>query len=403
MTKTFDYHNREWVEIEFSASGGNSCRTFDYSDQEWTEIELSAQPVRKGPLTGHERHRLRQAGVLYLALSTSMEFLKQDKRVRNAKSEKIRKSAASLLEELVDFDARNNAKKFGRPFLQSLAKLRDDPPVLAPKNPPREDYYREIFSVWIDNLGGTLKLSRTADTHKLGGPLIRFFQAVTNPVLGTEAPALESICDIVCREKERRKKRRSRGGQALVQLVGFAERPAPKSYTSYTDDGRFSYTDLGLLRMQPDVPFDEQAHDYVIARGRATGAQHIVAVDADGTVLSHGFGTPNVGIPKELNDALLDPASKIVIHHNHPCNTGLSNTDIAFLGFPGLEAIWAHENGGNVAFAALTPQSRAMLRRLAPDVAWVRLYRMAHRIGLSLYGPLRGAIDAHKISVSQAK
>src|SRR6516165_912755 len=254
MTKTFDYHNREWVEIEFSASGGNSCRTFDYSDQEWTEIELSAQPVRKGPLTGHERHRLRQAGVLYLALSTSMEFLKQDKRVRNAKSEKIRKSAASLLEELVDFDARNNAKKFGRPFLQSLAKLRDDPPVLAPKNPPREDYYREIFSVWIDNLGGTLKLSRTADTHKLGGPLIRFFQAVTNPVLGTEAPALESICDIVCREKERRKKRRSRGGQALVQLVGFAERPAPKSYTSYTDDGRFSYTDLGLLRMQPDVP-----------------------------------------------------------------------------------------------------------------------------------------------------
>ena len=294
MTKTFDYKNRRWAEIEFSALGKDSCvKTFDYSDQEWAEIELSAQPMRTGPLTEHERHRLRQAGMVYLALSTSTEFLKQDKHARDARSEKIRRLAASLIEELVDADASNDAKKNGRRFLQSLAKLRDDPPVLATKSTPyssRENYYREIFSVWIDNLGGTLGLSRTADTHKLGGPLTRFFQAVTNPVLGTEAPALESIYDIVGREKERRKRRRSRGGQALVQLGGFAERPAPSSYTSYTDDGLFSYTDLGLFRMQPDVPFDEQAHDYVIARGRATGALHIVAVDANGTVLANGFG-----------------------------------------------------------------------------------------------------------------
>jgi hypothetical protein len=254
----------------------------DYSDQEWSEIELSAQPVRTGPLTEHERRRLCQAGVLYLALSTSLEFLKQDKYARDTKSKQIRRLAANLIEELVDGDARNNAKKYGRRFLQSLVKLRDDPPVLAAKSTPyspRENYYREIFSVWIDNLGGTLKLSRTADTHKLGGPLIRFFQAVTNPVLGTEAPALESVFDIVSREKKRRKRRRSRGGQALVQIRGFVETPAPRS-------DYYSYTDLGVFRMQPDVPFDEQVHDYIIARGRATGAQYIVAVDADGAVLA---------------------------------------------------------------------------------------------------------------------
>jgi hypothetical protein len=322
--------NREWIEIEFPASGNDSCvKTFDYSDREWAEIESSAQSARRGPLTEHQRHHLRQAGVLYLALSTSMDFLKEDKRWCIAKSEKVRRLAASLLEELVDADARNNAKKYGRRFLQSLANLRDDPPVPAAKTPsysPREDYYREIFAVWIDDLGGTLRLSRTVDTHKLGGPLIRFFQAVTNPVLGAEAPALESIHDIVGREKRRRKKPQSRGKQAVVQLGGPSERPAPRS-------DLYSYTDLGPFRMEPDVAFDEQAHGYLIGRGRTTGVQHIVAVDADGTLLAHGFGThTSVGIPKELHNALLDPGSNVVMHRNDRSNTGLSPPDIAFLG-----------------------------------------------------------------------
>jgi hypothetical protein len=66
----------------------------------------------------------------------------------------------------------------------------------------REDYYQDVLSLWL-KFGGKLSYSR--NSGKLSGPLIRFFQTVTGPVLGADALALESIKDVIEREKDRRK------------------------------------------------------------------------------------------------------------------------------------------------------------------------------------------------------
>lgn len=401
MGKTSDY--QELVEIELSASGVDRfVKTFDYSDQEWAEIELSAQPARTGPLTEDVRQCMRQAGVVYLILhSIGREFLKQQELTFVANREKICGLSAELYEQLGEANARSTDDMKYRWLLKSLAKLRDDASILSARSPqlsPREDYYHKIFGVWVDKLGGRLGVSRDEDTHKLGGPLVRFFQAVTRPVLATEAPALESISRIVDREKERRKERRKRGGRSPAQMAGSVEVPARRP------DAGGNYTDLGPFRTDPNIPFDMQVHDYVVERGRATGVQHIVAVDADGTVLAHGFGKHNgfVVLPKKLADALHDPANKIVIHRYNPSHTDLNAVDISNLALPGLEAIWKYGNGGNVARVALTPEGRAMLRGNTLEKALVKLLLIAHGIGSRLFDALEDAIRARNISVDQA-
>ena len=200
------------IAIELSASRLDQfVKKFDYTDQEWGQIELSAQSVRTSPLTEEVRHCLREAATLYLTMSsTSQQFLKQQELASIENWARIRELAAELYELLDEAAARSADDRKYRRLLNSLTKLRDDASILSAKNPSlpaREDYYREVFRVWTDKLSGRLGLSRDAD-NKLGGPLVRFFQAVTRPVLRTEPPACESISRIVAREKERRKEQK---------------------------------------------------------------------------------------------------------------------------------------------------------------------------------------------------
>lgn len=404
MDKACDYD--ELVETELRALGVDRfVKTFEYSDQEWAEIELSAQPTLKGPLTEEVRQCLCRAGNVYLILhSTGEEFLKEHKLTFVANWENIGGLAAELFEQLSEANARSADQRKYRRLLKALAKLRDDAPILSAKSPPlspREDYYREILGVWVDKLGGELQVSRGTVTHKLSGPLVRFFQAVTRPVLATEAPALETISRIVKRERERRNLKKERHKkhreQGPTQMAGFIKEPTPMPHAA-------DYTDLGSFRTDPDTPLDRQVHDYVVERGRATGVQYFVAVAADGTVLAHGSGTPDsICIPEKLNDALDDPANKIVIHRNNPSSTGLNPVDIGYLALPGLEAICRHGNGGNVARGALTPEARAMLRGNSREEAFGRLYRIASGIGwFRLYEVLHPMICSGKISFDQA-
>ena len=402
MGKKLDF--AELVEVELSASGVDRfVKPFDYSDQEWAEIESSAQWVRTDPLTEDVRTRLRRAGEVYLTLhSTGREFLKQQELTSVVNWENIHGLAAALYEQLGEANARRTDDRRYRQLLKSLAKLRDDASVLSVKSPPlppREDYYREILGVWVDKLGGELGVSRETFTHKLGGPLVKFFRAVTGPVLASEAPALETISDIVDREKERRKMRRKRTGQAPAKIAEYIEEPAP------SPDASGLYTDLGPFRADPDIPFDKQVHNYLVARGRATGVRHIVAIDADGSVLAHGFGTRwIIGIPKKLLDALNNAASKIAIHSDSACNPGLSAPDIALLACcPGLEAICRHGNGGNIWRGALTPKARAMLRGSTTEEASRRFLLIADGVKSRLYDVLLAAIRSGKISLEEAK
>ena len=89
-----------------------------------------------------------------------------------------------------------------------INKLRDDAELFwKPWNlsSPKEEYYEKVLSIWVDHCGGQLKKSRDKMTQKPRGPLLRFFVAVTYPVMGIDAPKPETIFDIVDREKLRRK------------------------------------------------------------------------------------------------------------------------------------------------------------------------------------------------------
>lgn len=65
---------------------------------------------------------------------------------------------------------------------------------------PRMMYEWQILTNWTC-LGGKLTRSRDRETQKIGGPLARFFRAVTVPVMGARAPSLETLPDIISRKK----------------------------------------------------------------------------------------------------------------------------------------------------------------------------------------------------------
>jgi hypothetical protein len=68
-----------------------------------------------------------------------------------------------------------------------------DPPVV---------YYQAILILWKEVFGGHLAISRDSqDASKIGGPLVRYFFAVTRPVMVRQTPSLQSLPDIVDRQK----------------------------------------------------------------------------------------------------------------------------------------------------------------------------------------------------------
>jgi hypothetical protein len=77
--------------------------------------------------------------------------------------------------------------------------LSEEDPVYF-KNNSKMEYEFMVLSIWT-SLGGKLKISRNSRTGKIDGPLARFFRVVTVPVMGTLAPSLESLPDIVQRQR----------------------------------------------------------------------------------------------------------------------------------------------------------------------------------------------------------
>jgi hypothetical protein len=63
---------------------------------------------------------------------------------------------------------------------------------------PRMKFYEAIFSIWLE-AGGGLRRSRG---HEAGGPLVRYVQAVTGPVMGEDAPKLETIPGMISEAKK---------------------------------------------------------------------------------------------------------------------------------------------------------------------------------------------------------
>ncbi len=71
------------------------------------------------------------------------------------------------------------------------------------KNPYRCEFlYRGVLHLWTDHLGGELKYSIAIDGAP-SGPLVRFFVACIEPILGADTP-YAGIADIVDRERKSR-------------------------------------------------------------------------------------------------------------------------------------------------------------------------------------------------------
>jgi hypothetical protein len=68
------------------------------------------------------------------------------------------------------------------------------------QNPHREFLYWGIMRVWTDRLGGKLRYSNSPGPS---GPLVQFFLACVEPILGGETPGA-GIADIIDRERESR-------------------------------------------------------------------------------------------------------------------------------------------------------------------------------------------------------
>jgi hypothetical protein len=62
-------------------------------------------------------------------------------------------------------------------------------------NHPRMKFYHVIFGLWVE-AGGALRRSRKSDQEPTG-PLVRFVQAITRPVMGNDAPKPETILDLI--------------------------------------------------------------------------------------------------------------------------------------------------------------------------------------------------------------
>jgi hypothetical protein len=78
---------------------------------------------------------------------------------------------------------------------ERLAEPRDDDGF--PKASPRAWFQFRVLETWT-LLGGKLKYSRHPRTHKITGPLVRYYAAATQPVIGGSP---ESLPDILKRHK----------------------------------------------------------------------------------------------------------------------------------------------------------------------------------------------------------
>jgi hypothetical protein len=196
---------------------------FDYSEAEWNEIEASIRDLRDGAHAGI-RHHLSYGAQQYREDVRKKERLRRAREwhMRHAKQwKKVARLAEQTLESLrivssghptehwnCSLEMLENLSReaagFGNTYNKEDAKL--DPPWLSK---PREAYVDLVLNTWCE-LGGQLRISRHPRSEKVQGPLARYFLAVARPVLGTAMLSLESLRDIIDRQKRKMAEGRSK-------------------------------------------------------------------------------------------------------------------------------------------------------------------------------------------------
>jgi hypothetical protein len=219
---------------------------FEYSEEEWSEIEAAVQAVGANMPKSARKWLLGEIR-WYLAARTLETNDRRAWRKAASLNEKVRKVISGMAERDLELLARAGFKEKHRQawvrdlyredfvLLDSFRK-RAEAQAEAYKRYPTEGahfdnakfmFQFKILLIWTE-LGGELGISRHPKHGTVQGPLARFFRAVTVPVMGTSAPSLETLPDII--ERQRR-------------FLAFETTPAGKSAM----DGNM-YRDIHVLR-----------------------------------------------------------------------------------------------------------------------------------------------------------
>jgi len=185
----FDYSPAEWSEIEAAARAvlpdgkalPNEVRVWLVDLARIYRFELRLQHFGRAKDRGDWQRIVHLSERLHQAVLAKIQ---EDRKIVRGYS--IEASYLGLEEPLKGV---LQIKKYAKKLLLSLSKITDF-------TPSRVNYQHWVLGLWVD-LGGKLRFSRSKRGPQ--GPCIRFFRAVTTPVMGASAPSLESIPDIIRR------------------------------------------------------------------------------------------------------------------------------------------------------------------------------------------------------------
>jgi hypothetical protein len=221
---------------------------FDYTPEQWMEIAKSIQHFQEPDAYENALFKLRNSARSYFLATFNQPDTKRRKKLLLKHWTKTRDLADALMSEFfwlardeLNYGPPDHSGNERKPYHENrfaLMKIRlmatanlislggkiDDgiqrfgPEAIAlmkttvvyaddPKTTAKSAYHSDVLDVWTE-LGGKLKISRHPNTGKLGGPLARYFSAVTLPVHGGSP---ESLPDIIERHVARKGRSRSGG------------------------------------------------------------------------------------------------------------------------------------------------------------------------------------------------
>jgi hypothetical protein len=204
---------REPAEKELRAPSEPLPGCDDYTSEQWAEIERTLRHLQSDEARFEKScARLRRIARVYRRCMINKSSRQAKKNKYTQEWAKIANLSKVLIESLALVDTyeldepeqppcdRFEQEKEALLLLQFLARFRlaklriDD---RFPKAGLRVRFQFDVLKVWTD-LGGELKISRHPVSGKIGGPLARYFSAVTQPVHGG---SLENLPDVIERQK----------------------------------------------------------------------------------------------------------------------------------------------------------------------------------------------------------
>jgi hypothetical protein len=152
------------------------------------------------------------------------------------------------------------------------------------------------------------------------------------------------------------------------------------------------------------------ARDYVLRMGKKLNSELLVAYDAAKQEFTHvgsSFAKDAVGIPEDLVVDGANPDGRIIFHHNHPDNTGVSHEDLWLLALPGIRWIVAHGGQGGFSAARLTEEARHVFLNRDLDIhersaLFGSLRSLWRDAATPAKWPLQAAVNRGQLSLSKA-